>query len=95
MLCITRSPDEAIRIGGDITVHVFGVKGKKVSLGIEAPTETRVVRSELFGEVHGPAKRGSGIGSAIADSLRLQLRKYHNGTLTVLQLIDSFQAALK
>lgn len=95
MLVLSRKKNETIMIGDEIVLTVVDIRGDKVRLGIEAPKETRVVRSELFDDVHGPAKRGSGIGSVIADSLRLQLRKYHNGTLTVLQLIDSFQAALK
>jgi len=47
MLVLSRKPQEQIQIGDNVTVTVLKVKGNTVSLGIEAPQDIRIVRSEL------------------------------------------------
>ena len=47
MLILTRRQGEALRIGDNITVTVAGIKGEQVKLGIDAPPEVNVARSEL------------------------------------------------
>ncbi len=48
MLILTRKKDEAIRIGEDIRIVLVQVKGGQVRLGIECPSDTRVLREELY-----------------------------------------------
>lgn len=47
MLVLSRKKNEAIIIGGGITVTVIDVRGDKVRLGIEAPRDVSVHRSEV------------------------------------------------
>jgi carbon storage regulator len=49
VLILTRKRDESIVIGDDglITVTVIGICGDKVKLGIAAPAETPVHRTEV------------------------------------------------
>ena len=47
MLILSRKVDEAINIGDDIVVTVVSVNGDKVRLGVKAPKETLVLRTEL------------------------------------------------
>lgn len=47
MLVLTRKEGEKIRIGDDIVVTVVRTGNDKVRLGIEAPSETVILRSEL------------------------------------------------
>jgi carbon storage regulator CsrA len=47
MLVLTRKLDESIRIGDDIKITILRIKGNTIRLGIEAPRDVRVVRSEL------------------------------------------------
>ena len=51
MLVLTRKIDESIVIDGNITVKVLGVKGNRVRLGIVAPAEIAVHRSEVYLEM--------------------------------------------
>lgn len=51
MLVLTRSRDEEIRIGDDITVRVLEVKGDRVRLGIVAPQSIAVHRQEVYEEI--------------------------------------------
>ncbi len=48
MLVLTRKLDESITIGNEITVQVLEIRGGQVRLGIKAPKETPVNRTEVF-----------------------------------------------
>lgn len=48
MLVLSRKRDESIVINNDIIVTVIEVRGDKVRLGIEAPTEVPVHRMEVY-----------------------------------------------
>lgn len=47
MLVLTRKKGEKIRIGDNIELTVVEVRDGKARLGIDAPPEIRVVRSEI------------------------------------------------
>ncbi len=47
MLVLSRKVGERIVIAGNITIVVHKVAGNRVSLGVEAPRDVRVVRGEL------------------------------------------------
>ena len=47
MLVLTRKLNERIRIGEDIEIVVLGLWNGRVSLGIAAPKDVHIVRSEL------------------------------------------------
>ncbi len=47
MLVLTRKLGESIVIAGNIEVQVVEVEGSRVRLGITAPREVRIRRSEL------------------------------------------------
>ena len=49
MLVLTRKAGEAVRIGDNIEIVVVEILGNAIRLGIEAPREVRVLRSELEG----------------------------------------------
>jgi carbon storage regulator len=51
MLVITRKNGERICIGDDVTVTVLDVAGSSVRLGIEAPSDVRVFRYEIWVQV--------------------------------------------
>ena len=48
MLVLTRRTKETLIIGDNIKITVLGVKGNKVRLGIDAPTEVSVHREEIW-----------------------------------------------
>src|SRR5580704_16657613 len=52
MLVLSRKHGESIVIDGAIKVHVIELKGKVVRLGIDAPKEIPVHRSELYERIH-------------------------------------------
>ena len=48
MLVLTRKLDESITIGNNIKVSVLEVKGNQVKLGIQAPKEIPINRTEIY-----------------------------------------------
>jgi carbon storage regulator CsrA len=47
MLVLSRKAGEKIQIGDSITVTVTRIAGNRVTLGVSAPKNVRIVRSEL------------------------------------------------
>ena len=48
MLILTRRPGESIQVGEDIEISVLEIRGNQVRIGINAPAEVLVLRSELL-----------------------------------------------
>lgn len=61
MLVLSRLPQESLVIGDNVTVTILAVKGNQVRLGIDAPRDVSVHRSEIYdrlkAETHGAAAR--------------------------------------
>ncbi len=51
MLVITRKVGESLVIGDDISVTVVKIAGAAVRVGIEAPAECVIMRSELAAQI--------------------------------------------
>ncbi|MDA8414040.1 MAG: carbon storage regulator CsrA [Desulfobacteraceae bacterium] len=51
MLVLTRKVGEAIAIGDQITIKVLEVKGTNIRVGIEAPSDFRIYREEIYVKV--------------------------------------------
>jgi carbon storage regulator len=60
MLVLSRKRDERIVIGDNIVITVVEVRGDKVRLGIEAPSEVPVHRQEVLDMM----KRSSGANTS-------------------------------
>ncbi len=51
MLVLTRKTQQQIQIGNNIVITILHVKGQAVRVGIEAPRDVRVIRSEINDKV--------------------------------------------
>lgn len=63
MLVLRRKAGEAIVLNGVITIHVLAVEGERVKLGISAPPEVVIVRSELL---ENQGQMGGGPGDSLS-----------------------------
>ena len=48
MLVLTRKVNQSITLGQNIRVTILSVEGDRVSIGIDAPRDVRIFRSELI-----------------------------------------------
>jgi len=53
MLVLSRKKNESIVINDEIVITVVEVRGDKVRLGIQAPRDVPVHRSEVHAAIHG------------------------------------------
>ena len=51
MLILTRKKNESIVIGGNIEIQVISIEEGKVKIGINAPKEVEILRSEIIEKV--------------------------------------------
>jgi carbon storage regulator len=59
MLVLTRKTKQSIMIGDEIEVTVLAVHGEKVRVGIEAPADVPVHRTEIYREIQSQHARQS------------------------------------
>ena len=57
MLILSRKIGESIQIDHDVKIVVLETKGKQVRLGIEAPDEVKVHRSEIYDRIQKELKK--------------------------------------
>jgi carbon storage regulator len=60
MLVLTRKDQQSIMIGDDIKVMVLSNDGTKVRLGIQAPSNVPVHRTEVYLEIQAQDREGAG-----------------------------------
>jgi carbon storage regulator len=59
VLVLTRKANQSIMIGDDIEVSVLSVMGEKVRIGIQAPQEIPVFRTEIYLEIQGSEEQAA------------------------------------
>lgn len=59
MLVLTRKNGEAVTVGDQIRIIVLDVKGNQVRLGIEAPSDMRIYREEIYLQVQEENRRAA------------------------------------
>ena len=69
MLVLSRQRDESIMIGDNVVVTIVDIRGDKVRLGIEAPTEIPVHRQEVFEAIKRENQQAGGIQPGDARSM--------------------------
>lgn len=51
MLVLSRKVGESVRVADNIELFIIAIDGQRVRVGIKAPKEVRIVRSELAEEI--------------------------------------------
>jgi len=59
MLVLSRHRDESIIIGDNVVVTIVDIRGDKVRLGIDAPTEIPVHRREVYEAIQRENRRAA------------------------------------
>jgi carbon storage regulator len=88
MLVLTRRAGERVLLGEEIEVTVVSVRGDQVRLGIEAPAEVSICRSELVERVK-QENAAAAVGAAamrragVGEGLKSRKRRADNESRTI------------
>jgi carbon storage regulator len=70
MLVLSRKLNEKIKLGEDIEIMIVGISGDMVRLGINAPRDLKILRSEIYEETKRQNSEAVG-GEELGQSLQL------------------------
>ncbi|HEY2880915.1 MAG TPA: carbon storage regulator CsrA [Pirellulales bacterium] len=82
MLVLSRQRDESIIIGDNIVVTIVDIRGDKVRLGINAPTEVPVHRQEVYEAIQRENLRSARINPTEAQAIGKGLAPGQSKTAT-------------
>ncbi|MDL2327154.1 carbon storage regulator CsrA [Ruminococcaceae bacterium OttesenSCG-928-A11] len=77
MLILTRKTGQGFTIGDDIEITITEVSGDKVRVGINAPKQVKILRSELTETVEQNVKAAAGPAAGSLRALAKGLQKVH------------------
>jgi carbon storage regulator len=66
MLVLSRHRDESIMIGDNIVITIVDIRGDKVRLGIQAPSNVPVHREEIYDAIQ---RENAATGEAVAKTV--------------------------
>jgi carbon storage regulator len=70
MLVLSRQRDEKIMIGNDVVITIVDIRGDRVRVGIDAPTEIPVHRREVYEAIKSENRRSGASKLSDVDPLR-------------------------
>jgi carbon storage regulator len=80
MLVLTRKSNQSIMIGDDIEISVLSVMGEKVRIGIQAPQDVPVFRTEIYVKIQRQrAAEGAPVGGEASAGVDKALRRLGDG----------------
>ncbi len=74
MLILTRKKDERIILSGGIEIQIMAIEDGKVKIGIKAPKEVAVYRSEVYDQIM-EANQNAKVSQASMASLAKKIKK--------------------
>lgn len=82
MLVLTRKKNQSIMIGEKIKITVLEICGDSIKIGIDAPPELIVLRSELYQEVEQENNRAVKVNQLNLEQLRnIENKKQKKGVI--------------
>ena len=76
MLILTRKLNEEIKIGSGITVKIISISDNSVKIGIDAPQNIQIVRTELYDKVKESSVMATkSVNEKPANLARLKIKK--------------------
>jgi carbon storage regulator len=80
MLILSRKIEESIIVGDTITIKILGIHEGQVKIGIEAPKEIKVFRSEVYEQIQKENIEASKSEKTSVSKAASMLRQHKAGT---------------
>lgn len=74
MLVITRQPGSSILIGDDVKITILEVSGDKIKIGIDAPKQVRIMRSEVLDTERANLEADQSVKAQALETLKEKLK---------------------
>ncbi len=79
MLILSRKIEEEIKIGDSITIKILGIHEGQVRIGIDAPKDLKVYRSEIYLQIQKENADASKVTkSEVASAVQMLKQKKNN-----------------
>lgn len=78
MLVLSRKINEEIQLGKDIVIKIIAISDTQVRIGITAPSEVQILRSELLETVKENILEASKLSTQKIDTTKLRINKKTN-----------------
>ena len=72
MLVLARRTNQSIMIGDDIEIVIVDIKGDQVKLGVKAPKDISVFRTEIYEEIQEENRKAASSNINLADLGKLK-----------------------
>jgi carbon storage regulator len=82
MLVLARKVNEKILIGDNIEITIVAITGDNVRIGIEAPKDVKVLRSEVYEEIQQQNREAVHIPDTDQEEVKGKLEKLLRAKLT-------------
>ncbi|MFJ7921347.1 carbon storage regulator CsrA [Lysinibacillus fusiformis] len=70
MLVLSRKKDESIMIGDQVEIKILAVEGEQIKIGIVAPKNVKVHRSEVFEAIQAQNREALTASSSFLEQLK-------------------------
>lgn len=70
MLVLTRKIGETIQIGDNIKIKILSTQGDQVKIGIEAPKNVEIYRSEIYEQIQAENKQAGNLSTSLFDLVK-------------------------
>lgn len=84
MLVLSRKKDESIMIGDQIELKILSIDGDQVKLGIVAPKNIKIYRSEVYESIQKQNQESLNVSKSLIEQL---LKKIFNKLLNISNLV--------
>ncbi len=78
MLVLSRKEKESIIIGENIEITIMGIKGDCVKIGINAPSNVKIYRKEIYEEIQKANREAAYTDNVNIDSIK-DIEKFIKG----------------
>ena len=78
MLILTRKDKESIMVGENIEISIMSIKGDYVKIGINAPSNIKIYRKEIYEEIQKANREAAYTNNVNIDSIK-DIEKFIKG----------------